>query len=514
MVKSKKQKAQIRAVIYARYSSHSQREVSIEQQVDECRQYADNNDILITHVYSDKHVSGRKDTRHNFHRMIKDAKNGEFQLMIAWKSSRAFRNMRDAMNYEDKLLSYGVRCIYIKEDFSDTAAGRFAKRTMMNVNQFYSENMAEDIVRGMVDNAEKALVNSKAPLGYKRGEDGKFVIDIPNARIVQEIYRRFIAGETLAGIARDLNARGIKTGSGGRWGKNSFHAMLKNERYTGVYIWGKVRVPGGMPKIIEKEVFNEVQRMIKKSKSIKGRKGPNADYILTGKLFCGHCKSPMVGISGTSGSGQIYYYYTCNKARDKKCCKKNVARDWAERTIAKAVLDYVLQYDIIEWIADNTLEYYQKRREYSRIDELELRLNNIKKSIDNLMNAILQGILTDATKSKMFELEEEKKILEEQLSQEKRSLPEITREKVIYWLESLRKGKINDKKFQRTLFDTFLSAAYLYDDQLKLVFDFTGIARECHVPLDKEVADKAVDSPSSSAGGLPCSYSACYPPPD
>lgn len=494
MTKQTKTKASIKAVIYARYSSHNQREVSIEQQVDECREYAEKNGIIVTHVYSDKHITGRSDARPEFHRMIRDAQAHAFQVMIAWKSNRAFRNMKDAMNYEEKLMSYGVRCIYIKEDFSDTAAGRFAKRTMMNVNQFYSENMAEDIMRGMNDNAEKNKVNSKAPLGYKRGEDGQFAIDEPNARVVQEIFRRFAGGEPLADIARDLNSRGIKTGRKGSWGKNSFHVMLKNERYTGVYIWGDIRTPGGMPKIIEREVFDEVQRMIKTSKAIKGRKGPNADYMLTGKLFCGYCKSPMVGVSGTGGSGQTYHYYSCNRARGGKCHKKNAARDWAERTVAAAIVDYVLQDHIIEWIADNTVTYYEKRKEWSRVNEIELRLKDVGKAIDNLMAAILQGILTDTTKGKMIELEEEKSILQEQLRQEKRALPEVTKDKVIFWLESFRGSDVGSRKFQRVLFDTFLTAAYLFDDELRIVFDFTGMANELIIPLDKEKTDQAIDA--------------------
>jgi DNA invertase Pin-like site-specific DNA recombinase/uncharacterized ParB-like nuclease family protein len=509
MSRQAKTKALIKAVIYARYSSHNQREVSIEQQVDECREYAEKNGITVTHIYSDKHLSGRKDARPDFHRMIRDAQSHAFQMMIAWKSNRAFRNMKDAMNYEEKLMHHGVRCVYIKEDFSDTAAGRFAKRTMMNVNQFYSENMAEDIMRGMSDNAEKNLVNCKPPLGYKRGEDGRFAIDEPSARVVQEIFRRFAGGETLAVIARDLNARGIKTSRNGPWGKNSFHVLLKNERYTGVYIWGDVRTPGGMPKIIEREVFDEVQRMMKTSKAIKGRKGPNADYMLTGKLFCGYCKSPMVGVSGTSASGQPYYYYSCNKARDKGCHKKNAARDWTERTIAAAVVDYVLQDHIIEWVAENTVKYYEKRKEWSRVQEIEHRLKDVNKAIDNLMAAILQGILTDTTKGKMIELEEEKSLLAEQLRVEKRALPDITKEKVIFWLESFKDQDVSSKKFQRVLFDNFLSAAYLFDDELRLVYDYTGTANEVIVPLDKEKADKAVDADNPS-----CSYSGSYGPPN
>ena len=222
------------AVIYARYSSHNQREASIEQQVAECQKFADANNLHIAEVYADKAISGKTDRRPNFQRMMRDAGKGKFQYVVAWKSNRMGRNMLDAMMNDSRLRDMGVRCLYTEEDFDDTAAGRFALRNMMNVNQFYSENMAEDIMRGMMDNARKCMVNNGGlPLGYKKGEDGRYAIDEAGAAIVREIYERFYAGEAFIDIANDLNARGLKTSRGNRWNKGSFHRLLTNERYIG-----------------------------------------------------------------------------------------------------------------------------------------------------------------------------------------------------------------------------------------------------------------------------------------
>ena len=134
------------AVIYARYSSHNQRDVSIEQQVENCREFAERNNLLITEVYADRAITGKTDRRPNFQRMMRDAAKSKFQYVVAWKSNRMGRNMLDAMMNDARLRDMGVRCLYTEEDFDDTAAGRFALRNMMNVNQFYSENMAEDVI--------------------------------------------------------------------------------------------------------------------------------------------------------------------------------------------------------------------------------------------------------------------------------------------------------------------------------------------------------------------------------
>lgn len=156
-------------VIYARYSSHNQREESIEQQVEECLQFADANNIKIVRVYADKAISGKTDKRPQFQHMMRDAEKREFSVVVAYKSNRIARNMLNALSYEDKLGRFGIETLYAKEEFGNTAAGRFALRSMMNINQFYSENLAEDVRRGMRDNAENCKVNGIIPYGYVRG---------------------------------------------------------------------------------------------------------------------------------------------------------------------------------------------------------------------------------------------------------------------------------------------------------------------------------------------------------
>ena len=173
--KTEYQSAEQIGVIYARYSSHSQKEESIEQQIAECT----------VGIYADKAVSGRSDRRPNFQRMMRDAEKRQFQIVVAYKSNRIARNMLNALQYEARLDTLGIKTLYAKEEFGNTAAGRFALRTMMNVNQFYSENMGEDIKRGMVDNANECKVNGMLPLGYVKSKDGKYAIAPDEAAVVR-----------------------------------------------------------------------------------------------------------------------------------------------------------------------------------------------------------------------------------------------------------------------------------------------------------------------------------------
>ncbi len=473
-------------VIYARYSSHAQKDASIEQQVAECMKYAKDLGLTLVESYEDRAITGKTDRRPNFQRMMKDAAKRKFQYVIAWKSNRIGRNMLEAMLNEAKLQEMGIRVLYVEEDFDDTAAGRFALRSMMNVNQFYSENMAEDIRRGLRDNARNCKVaNGGLPFGYKKSPDLYYDIDEPKDAIVREIFARVACGDTFVDIAKSLNDRGIKTSRGNKWGKCSFHSILKNERYRGVYIYEDIRIENGIPRIVSDELFFKVQEVLKTKKNAQGRHRAFGDYLLTGKLFCGRCGSPMTGTSGTSKTGTLHYYYTCQKRRvEHRCDKSNVQRDSIETAVARAIKDYVLKDDVIEWIADSTVAYSKKREEASHIGILEDQLSNTKQAIRNIMKAIEQGIITDTTKSRLLELESEQASINAKISAARADIITVPRSDIVAGLSMFKDGNINDKNHQARLFDTFLVAAYVYDNELKMIFSFSGNNNTATIPFD------------------------------
>lgn len=460
-------------VIYARFSSHNQRDESIEQQVNECNAYAKANGIKIIEIYADTARSGRSDRRPQFQRLKNDAKKGTFGVILSYKSNRIARNMLNAMNFENEMDKLGIEVLYAKEEFGNNAAGRFALRTMMNVNQFFSENMGEDIKRNQADNALNCRANGPASYGYKTGKDGRFAIDEETAPIVQEIFSRIAYGDPFVNIANDLNARGIRTRQGNPWGKSSFATIIRNERYIGTYIFNDVRIEGGMPQIITKELFYKVQDVLKNKKNPQGRKRNNNVYALTGKLFCGECKNHMIGMSGTSKNGDLHHYYVCNEKRSGgSCTKTNVKRDYIEKEIARAIKEYVLQPNVINWIADIVEEYQKEQKNNPDLFALESRLKEVEKASANMLQAIEQGIITKSTKQRLLELESEYSQISQQIATIKAEFIPVSREEVVAWLESFKDGDINDKEYQTELIKAFLRRAYLFDDRrVKLIFD-------------------------------------------
>lgn len=453
------------AVIYARFSSHNQKDESIEQQVAECKLYANTNGLNVVGVYADAAVSGKTDNRAQFQRLKSDAKKGKFAVIIAYKSNRIARNMANALNFENDMDSLGIRVAYAKEEFGDNAAGRFALRMMMNMNQFYAENLAEDTIRGMLDNAEKCKVNGPVPYGY-RSDKGNFAVNLEEAAVVREIFVKTARGESFVDIAESLNARGILTRQKNRWSSRSFQSMLKNERYIGTYIFDKIRIENGIPAIIDKDLFMEVNEKLKEKPNPQGRHRINGDYLLSGKLYCGECGKPMMGMSGHSKSGTLYFYYNCigKKTGENRCQKKNVRRDDIELRIAEAIKMYILQDEVINWIADTVMEYQATHSNKDEIKRLQAELSATKKKINNILDAIEQGILTPGTKERLESLETDKQRLEGQIAIKKSELPLINREKLLTWLHSFSEEDIEDKNIQAQLFKSFLERVYLYDD--------------------------------------------------
>ena len=208
----------------------------------------------------------------------------------------------------------------------------------------------------------------------------------------------------------------------------------------------------------------------------------------------------MIGISGRSKSGPLYYYYTCKGKREKKGCeKKNVNRDFIEMFIATALKETMLNDRAIRILADAAVSYQKQKSPSAELEALQLRAGEIKKSISNIVAAIEAGIFSAATQSRLAELETEQKTVLTQLSvlQEEAEEP-LSREEIIAMLRLMRNGDLMDEAFRESIFDTFLVAAYVYDDHCKIVFNLGGQRESSVLPFDiedVEFSDTSIDNP-------------------
>ena len=463
------------AVIYTRYSSHNQRDCSIEQQVADCEIFARQNNLRVVKVYADRHLSGTTDNRPQFQQMLKDAAHGHWAYVICWKIDRFARNRYDSATYKFRLKKAGVRVLYAKESIPDGPEGILLESVLEGSAEYYSAALAQNIRRGMKYNAEQCKVNSGSiPFGYRKGPDGRFAIHEANAEVVREIFRKAAAGMPFVDIANDLNGRGLKTSRGGRWNKGSFR-LLMNEAYIGVYHFSGTRIEGGMPALIDQGTFWAANERLKANSSVRGRHQDDGDYLLTGKLKCAHCGSYMIGFSGTGKSGELHYYYGCQKRRRERACKKaNVPREWIERVVVKAALDYVLRPDVMEWIADAVMEYQEREAASAQLAALTAELEENQKATDNVMKAIEAGIITSTTKQRLLDLEAKAQDLKRAIELEKLSHVRLERDQVLFWLDCFRGGSLQSQEFRRKVIDAFVSVVYLSDDHLRIAFNYSG----------------------------------------
>ncbi len=473
------------AVIYARFSSHKQDEESIEQQVAECRAFAASRGLNIIEVYSDSAISGRSDRRPQFQRLKRDADKGKFAAIVAYKSSRIARNLMNALNFEYEMQQRHISVYYAKEEYGDDATGKFMRNIMMATNQFHSDNMGEDIKRAQNFNALQCRANGPASYGYKTGDDGRFAIDEPAAEIVREIFRRVVSGELYVDILNDLNKRGIPTKSGGKWNKSSFQKILHNERYIGVYIFGDIRIDGGMPPIIPHHLFMEAQKVMESSK-IKHRTNADGVFALTGKLYCGECGERMTGMSGTGKSGTRYHYYFCAGTREGSCKAKYHRRDRVEYQIAESIMNRICTDSFVEKITDMYMEYQKKFSIDTELQMLTDQHTDNDRALQNLLRAIEQGVITQTTAARIQELEAAQRELKGKIAVLKTNNTTATRDDVMAYMRHFRGFDINQPEVRQQLFDTFLVAAYIWDDRATLVFDPMGTG---HVDVDIALSD-------------------------
>lgn len=488
----------ILAVIYARYSSHSQTEQSIEGQLAAAHAYAAGHGYTVVREYCDRAQTGRNDNRDAFQRMLSDTDKHQFDVIITWKVDRIGRNREDIAFNKHRCKKNGVRIEYVAENLPDSAESVILESVLEGMAEYYSLQLSTNIRRGQLESARKLqCVGGTRPLGYDVDKETKrYIIDEKTAPIVKQIFDRYAKGATEFEIIRWLNDQGIRTTKKKPFSKSSLATLLHNEKYIGVYTYGDiVRVEDGMPAIVDKETFDKVQELMKVNRRAPSHTWTHQEYILTDKLFCGKCGSPMVGESGISHTGTKHSYYSCVGNRKKKVCKKRpVRQDWIEGEVLKATRELLADEELLDWIADKTYEYYLSvngREEERAI--LQKELSTVDTSIDRLVSAIEAGAFNDRIKSRLDDLNAQKAQITASIAElELASGFRLTRDHIAFFLRQFRDADLNDRACQKRLVQTFVNSVFVYDDKIKIVFNYTADSNT--VTLD------VVDSTDSGSG--------------
>ena len=283
---------------------------------------------------------------------------------------------------------------------------------------------------------------------------------------------------------------------------NSVQTLLSNRRYIGENHFKDIVMPDSIPAIVDKDLFEEVQQKIKKNSRAPARHKAEDDYLLTTKLFCGMCGAMMFGECGTGRNKVVHHYYKCATAkRFKTCKKKTVRKEWLEDLVIAETMKLIQDDAVIDAIVAEVMELQDQ--ENTTIPLLEKQMREVENGIENMLNAIQAGVLTNSTKSRLEKLEAQQKELEVRIAEEKIARPRLSENQVRFWLTRFRKLDPNVKSHRETLINTFVNAVYLYDEKVLITFNYKDGTKT--ITFDEIAAKDASEDNGSDLG--------CFAPP-
>ena len=468
------------AVIYARYSSDKQREASIEDQVRNCTIYAQRNDFRILEVYADQAISGSRNDRPEYLRMLQDAEDGNYDALLVDDLSRLSRDAMEMERVIRKFTFKKLQVIGVSDGYDNTSKGHKIHSGMKGLmGELYLEDLRAKTHRGMMGCAIKGYNTGGRTYGYnnvaltdesRKDEYGrpmiistKKEINHEEAKWVLQIYTWYAEGWSARKIAAELNRLEVPSPRRKGWAFSAIYGdlakgigILNNDLYIGKYIWNRTSWTKNpdtgrrkrnmrpeeewqiyekpdlriVPQVLWEQVKGRQNTQRDKSSEIrilnhtKARSGAPAKYLFSGLLKCGCCGSNFIVVD--------YYRYGCARHRDRgpAACSNNlkVTRSLVEFMLLNKLREQIFTKEGIEIFREEADAFFEEKRKMSqpKLKDLQKRLTAAEKEIKNLIEAMKQGIFTMTTKIELQALEKEKTNIEATMASAKAKGTKIT----------------------------------------------------------------------------------------
>ncbi len=320
------------AAIYARVSSTGQlgRDgdedgdgYSIPAQVQACEREAETLSARTVKVYVERAESARSDNRPVLQQMLRELPSLGVKYLIVHKVDRLARNRLDDAQLYEQLLGMGIRLVSASENIDETPAGRLMHGMLATFAEYYSNNLATEIKKGLHQKHQTGGTPFRPPIGYlpKREligtQDVRTVIADPErAPLVQEAFGLYATGDwTLHRLADHLEARGLRSRPTTQRGPkpltaSSVHKLLRNPYYIGVVRYCGRRVPNGRhPRLVDPDTFAQVQALLA-ARAVAGDRPYRHQHYLRGSLYCAECGGRLL-YGKHRGNGGLYEYFCC-----------------------------------------------------------------------------------------------------------------------------------------------------------------------------------------------------------
>jgi site-specific DNA recombinase len=437
----------MRAVIYARYSSDNQREASIEDQVRLARAHIESRGWTYLHAYNDRAISGASALRPGYQRLLADARDRQFDVVVAEALDRLSRDQEDVAALYKRLTFVGIRIVTLAEgEVGELHVG--LKGTM---NALFLKDLAQKTRRGLEGRVREGRSAGGLCYGYTvvretdmRGEPvrGGRRIDEAEAAVVRRIFEQFAAGMSANAIAKQLNAEGVPGPRGLLWRDTAIRGhrqrgtgILNNELYIGRLVWNRLRyvkdpetgkrrslrngaddlVVEAVPdlRIVDDELWHRVKLRqdeidgtpaVQKIKASGFWQRRRAAHLLTGLVHCGVCGGGYAAVGRD--------YLACSAARKLGTCehRKAIRRPDLEHLILDALKHRLMQPEAVRTF---TAELHAEINRSHRDGEVErARLqrehDRVKAKLEGLYDAIAEGLRTEGLLQRIKGMEAEK----------------------------------------------------------------------------------------------------------
>ncbi len=490
----------LKAAAYARYSSDNQRDESIDAQIRAINDYAQRSGYEIVKVYADKAKSATTDKRPEFQQMIQDSNLQLFDAVIVHKLDRFSRDKYDSTTYKRKLKKNGVRLLSVMENLDGSPESVILESLLEGMAEYYSKNLAREVMKGMKETAYQCKhTGGIPPLGFDIDpETRKYVINEKEAKAVREIFALYLDGYGYRKMVTILNQKGYTTKKGRPFGKNGIHEILRNEKYSGIYVFNRsaskddfgnrnnhqdkddeaiIRIEGGIPAIISKEDFQKAMVKMAANKRHPGFYRAKEIYLLSGLIFCGECGHAMQGNHRKESKNRPKYIsYRCgNRDRTKQCDNKEIRKEYVEMYVLDQLQKQIFNEKAIPRLVQLLNDYQAKSDIQNAWDlhDLEEHLAVIKQQIDNIVRAIEQGFYQGSFKERMTQLEEEKHGIEIEMQRlTAKKNPILVTEENLRQMFSRFKQFVAEKNIPecKKFIDSYVEKVIVYKDHLEVKF--------------------------------------------
>lgn len=439
--------------IYARVSTTEQADdgYSIDEQIRLLKEWCESNGHQVYNEYVDRGISGKSiKGRPALQRLLHDAKQKEFDILIVWKMNRLARNILDLLKIVNVLEQNNISFRSYSESYqTETPAGKFQFHMMAAIAEFERGNIAENVKMGMLARAKEGSWNGGQVLGYdsieipsdKKRKITRLVVNEKEAQTVRRIFDLYVKGNGYKSIANQVNKEGHRSKKGNLFSINAIKTILTNPIYVG-YIrynvrrdWGEKRRNNINPEpviekgqhipIISAEIWDKTQSILKNRSRVPNRVH-SGEFPLTGILRCPACGAGMVLGRTTNknkdGTKRVLEYYVCGEWKNKgtAACRSNGIRtEYADHyvieRIAKLTSSEKLINDVVSSI--NGGKITKAKPIQSEYEVLKKTLKGFQDRRDKILGLYEDGVIEKADLVERIEkLNEEKRVLEERIA--------------------------------------------------------------------------------------------------